>query len=140
MTRIPRYKFLTVVLAALLTGAVVPYTLHAQGAPGQSSSSSSSSSSKHHKKNKKEAAESSASNASNTASSTENKAETKKETGSKAHETVAAQTPPSPGMVWVNTSSKVYHKSGSRWYGKTKHGKWMSEADAEKAGYKAAKN
>ncbi|HUB18162.1 MAG TPA: hypothetical protein VL990_05980 [Acidobacteriaceae bacterium] len=50
------------------------------------------------------------------------------------------QTPPSPGMVWVNTSSKVYHKSGSRYYGNTKQGKWMSEADAQKAGYKAASN
>jgi len=40
-------------------------------------------------------------------------------------------------MVWVNTDSGVYHKSG-RWYGKTKSGKFMSEADAKAAGYKAA--
>jgi hypothetical protein len=40
-------------------------------------------------------------------------------------------------MVWVNTSSGVYHKSG-RWYGKTKEGKFMTESDAVKAGYKAA--
>ena len=38
------------------------------------------------------------------------------------------------GQVWVNTESKVYHKSG-RWYGKTKQGKFMSEADAQKAGF-----
>jgi hypothetical protein len=38
------------------------------------------------------------------------------------------------GQVWVNTESKVYHKSG-RWYGKTKQGKFMSETDAQKAGY-----
>ncbi len=44
------------------------------------------------------------------------------------------------GMVWVNTDSGVYHKAGSRYYGTTKNGKYMSEADAEKAGYRAAKN
>ena len=51
----------------------------------------------------------------------------------------AAQTPPSPGMVWVNTETKVYHAAGDRWYGKTKHGKWMTEADAVAAGYRKAK-
>lgn len=58
----------------------------------------------------------------------------------KPSSTVQAQTPPSPGMVWANSSSKVYHKQGSKWYGKTKHGQWMTEQDAQKAGYKAAKN
>jgi type IV secretory pathway VirB10-like protein len=43
------------------------------------------------------------------------------------------------GQVWVNTSSGVYHKGG-RWYGATKEGKFMSEQDAIKAGYKEAKN
>ena len=42
------------------------------------------------------------------------------------------------GMVWVNTDSGIYHKPGSRYYGKTKQGKYMSEADAIKAGYRAA--
>ncbi len=42
------------------------------------------------------------------------------------------------GMVWVNTESKVYH-TGGRYYGKTSHGKFMSMADAQRAGYKAAK-
>ncbi len=41
-------------------------------------------------------------------------------------------------MVWVNTESGVYHKPGSRYYGKTKQGKYMQEADAIKAGYHAA--
>jgi cytoskeletal protein RodZ len=44
----------------------------------------------------------------------------------------------SGGMVWVNTVSGVYHKPGSRYYGKTKHGKYMTEADALKTGYHAA--
>jgi hypothetical protein len=43
------------------------------------------------------------------------------------------------GKVWVNTDSGVYHKSG-RWFGTTKQGKFMTEQDAIKAGYKAAKN
>jgi len=53
--------------------------------------------------------------------------------------TSAAQTPPQPGMVWVNLKSKIYHVEGDRWYGKTKNGQWMTEADAIKAGYRKAK-
>ena len=47
--------------------------------------------------------------------------------------------PPAAGMVWVNLESKVYHKEGDRWYGKTKNGKYMTEADAIAAGYRAVK-
>jgi hypothetical protein len=52
----------------------------------------------------------------------------------------AQQTRPanSSGMVWVNTDSGIYHKPGTRYFGKTKHGKYMTEADAIKAGYRAA--
>ncbi|MEP6716590.1 MAG: signal protein [Terriglobia bacterium] len=42
------------------------------------------------------------------------------------------------GLVWVNTNSKVYHKDGE-FYGKTKRGKFMTEADAQKGGNHEAK-
>jgi hypothetical protein len=57
--------------------------------------------------------------------------------------TKAAKPVPPPvagkGMVWVNTESKIYHKEGSRWYGKTKQGSYMTETEAIKAGYRAPK-
>jgi len=42
------------------------------------------------------------------------------------------------GMVWVNTSAKLYHHQESKYYGKTKRGKFMTEDEAKAAGYTAA--
>jgi len=43
------------------------------------------------------------------------------------------------GLVWANLNTKVYHFSTDSTYGTTKNGKFMTEADAKTAGYRAAK-
>ena len=74
---------------------------------------------------------------------------TKKEQVKASTKTKAAEAAPAPtaqeitdakakGMVWVNTSSKIYHKDG-QFYGKTKKGKFMTEDAAQSAGYTTAK-
>lgn len=52
---------------------------------------------------------------------------------------VEAKVPPTKGMVWHTLPhSQVYHVEGDRWYGKTKKGEWLTEADAKAKGYTAA--
>ena len=38
------------------------------------------------------------------------------------------------GKVWVNSKSKTYHCEGTKYYGKTKAGEYMTEADAKTQG------
>ena len=47
---------------------------------------------------------------------------------------------PSDTVVWANLTSKIYHFSGARSYGTTKHGAYMCERDTVAAGMRAAKN
>jgi uncharacterized protein DUF3761 len=53
--------------------------------------------------------------------------------------TTAAPAPaPAPGggagKVWLNTASNVYHCEGTKWYGTTKAGAYMTEAEAKAKG------
>jgi hypothetical protein len=51
--------------------------------------------------------------------------------------TTASTTPApggGPGIVWLNTSTKVYHCYGTKYYGTTKAGAYMTEAAAKAKG------
>jgi hypothetical protein len=57
--------------------------------------------------------------------------------GTQPAPTTTQRSTPAPagaGQVWVNTASNVYHCPGTRWYGKTKQGSYMSEAAARAQG------
>ena len=60
------------------------------------------------------------------------------------HETAAKPAvTPAPGggngLVWVNSASHVYHFQKSRWYGRTKEGKYMTEEEAKEDGNRPAR-
>jgi hypothetical protein len=46
---------------------------------------------------------------------------------------------PTDTVVWVNTPSHVYHYAGTHYYGHTKRGAYMCEANARAAGNRAAR-
>ena len=47
---------------------------------------------------------------------------------------------PSDMVVWANLSSKIFHFSSSKSYGKTKKGAYMCEKEATSGGIRASKN
>jgi hypothetical protein len=107
--------------------------------PSPSPTAAASPAKKHSKKSKAAAAETATPAAASNSAATPAATPTAKK--HKAPEPQAAQAAGGGnGQVWVNTETHVFHKEGSKWYGKTKQGKYMSEAEAVKEGDKAAKN
>jgi hypothetical protein len=51
---------------------------------------------------------------------------------------IAAESPLNSDQVWVNTKSGKYWKPGSRYFGKTKQGEYLSEKEAVQKGYRPA--
>jgi hypothetical protein len=120
-----------ITLIVIAAFAAVPLVRAADTTPSPSPEASASPAKKHAKK-------STAATSPSPATSPAAAAETAKH---KAPEPQATQAPGGGnGQVWVNTETHVFHKEGSKWYGRTKKGKYMSEADAVKEGDKPAKN
>ena len=56
-----------------------------------------------------------------------------------ANENTRTQQTGNPDVkVWVNTNSGVYHCPGTRWYGNTKQGEFMSQKKAQDTGNRPA--
>ena len=125
-----------IILIVIAAFAAVPLVRAADTTPSPSPEASATLAKKHSKK-AAAAAAASATPASNPATAGATPA-------AKEHKAPAPQATQAPGggngQVWVNTETHVYHKEGSKWYGKTKKGKYMTEADAVKEGDKPAKN
>ena len=122
-----------ITLLALAVFATVPLVRAADTTPSPTPEASASPTKKHSKK-----------------STTAAKATAASSPTASASPAKVAKTVPTPqatqapgggaGQVWVNTETHVYHKQGSKWYGKTKKGKYLSEQDAIKEGDHPAKN
>lgn len=47
---------------------------------------------------------------------------------------------PKDTVVWLNLPTMIWHYSGERWYGRTKHGAYVCEKEAAAAGARATRN
>jgi predicted lipid-binding transport protein (Tim44 family) len=128
-----------ITLIVITAFAAIPLVRAADPTPSPSPAAAASPAKKHSKKSKAAAAETATPAAASNSAATPAATPTAKK--HKAPEPQAVQAAGGGnGQVWVNTETHVFHKEGTKWYGKTKQGKYMSEAEAVKEGDKAAKN
>ena len=52
----------------------------------------------------------------------------------------AQQHCPKNTVVWLNIPSGIYHMKGMRWYGATRHGAYVCQQEADKAGDRKTRN
>jgi predicted lipid-binding transport protein (Tim44 family) len=139
--RLPMRSLITLIVITALAAA--PFVRAADPTPSPTPEASASPAKKHSKKTKAAAAATAtpAETSSPAATTAATPAATRVAKKHQVPEPQAAQAPGGGnGQVWVNTETHVFHKEGSKWYGKTKHGRYMSEADAMKEGDNPAKN
>lgn len=55
-------------------------------------------------------------------------------------ETAAQNHCPADQVVWLNTRTRLYHKKGMPWYGRTDKGAYVCRKDADAAGYLVWRN
>ena len=128
-----------ITLIVITAFAAIPLVRAADPTPSPSPAAAASPAKKHSKKSKAAAAETATPAAASNSAATPAATPTAKK--HKAPEPQAVQAAGGGnGRVWVNTETHVFHKEGTKWYGKTKQGKYMSEAEAVKEGDNAAKN
>jgi hypothetical protein len=47
---------------------------------------------------------------------------------------------PSDTVVWLNSRTGIYHEKGMRWYGRTKHGAYVCQREADSSGNRDTRN
>jgi hypothetical protein len=55
-------------------------------------------------------------------------------------EAAAQQHCPSDRVVWLSLPTGIWHRKGARWYGRTKNGAYVCEAEAAKEHNRPARN